>query len=354
MSQGTVTTTILSQHELNRASGSREILEEEWGSTVINQVIYLSFVAVIGSIANLIVIFRGIRYRKDLKSFGCRRTEVMNNTNMFVISLAISNLGTSTFSIGVYIFPMFIPNVLVNEFTCRYIWPFRELFIAVSCYSFTFIAVGRYLILFQSFQNAKIFSSPAVSNIILWIFCYLLFAVPFSTAYKPIDFEGTLLCDIFWETSGAQRVHVTFLVLFNMLVPTFLVCACYLGIIRHLEKVRNVFAPNTAETLSDDDQTLAIAMTSHHAARISLLLLFSFLITYVPFGVVVMYIEYGNVEYFRGLETIHAVAFCLLHSGAVIDPLVIMLSSSEYRLKCEYPVELNHTDTHGSIPELIS
>ena len=153
MLQATVTTTILSKHELKSVSGSGEI--PEWGSTVINQVIYLSFVAVVGSIANPIVIFRGIRYRKDLKNFGCQRSAVMNTTNMFVISQAVSNLGTSTFSIGVYIFPMFIPNVLVNEFTCRYIWPFRELFIAVSCYSFTFIAVGRYLILFQSFQNAK-------------------------------------------------------------------------------------------------------------------------------------------------------------------------------------------------------
>jgi hypothetical protein len=256
---------------------------------------------------------------------------------MFVISLAVSNLGTSTFAVGIYIFPLYVPNTPINDFTCRFIWPLRELFTAVACYAFTFIAVGRYLILFQSFRNTRVFSSPIANNIALWVFSYLLFALPFAAAYEPINLDGTWLCDTNWKTPEAQRAYATFLILFNSFVPAFLVCISYIGIIRRLKSSRNVVAPiSTMKTLPDSHETLSIAVQSHRAARISLLLLLSFVITFIPYGVLLLCIEYNdlNAISFPPLEQLHAVAFCLLHTGAVMDPLIIMLSSSAYRPDC--------------------
>jgi hypothetical protein len=357
MLQTTVTATTSPTPEWS--SGSGEIVEE-WSSVVLNQVIYLSFVAAIGTVANLVVIFQGIRYRKKLRSFGAN-SAAMNTTNMLVISLAVSNLGTSTFSVGIFILPMYVPYTLVDDFTCRFIWPLRELFLSASCYSFTFMAVGRYLILFQSFQNAKVFSSPAASNAALWIFSYLVIALPFSAAYKQVYMNGVSLCDTFWETPEKQTAHVTFVVLFDSLVPTFLVCLSYVGIIRRVRRVRNVFSSNfTAGSLPDNDRTLSTVMFSYRVAKISLLLLFGFFVTYLPFGALAMYIEYSNVDAFNfsELETLHAVAFCLLYTGAVINPLIIMFTSSEYRPKCgtinQTTVELNPTDVYGNHTELIT
>ena len=302
--------------------------------------IYFCFVGVIGTIANLIVIFRGFRYKSgQTNSTGSHRSAAMDSTNLFIISLAISNLGTSTFSVGIFIFPMYVPNTPINDFTCRFIWPVRELFTAVACYSFTCIAVGRYLILFRSFRNTKVFSSPIANNVALWLFSYLLFALPFAAAYKPVKLDGTnqMICDTMYETAEAQRAYVTFLIVCNSFVPAFLVCVSYLGIIRRLKRSRNVVAPiSTLKALPDNREILSIAVHSHRAARISLLLLVSFIITFVPYGVLTLLIEYNkwSSETFPQLQVIHAVTFCLLHSGAVMDPLIVMLSSSTYRPDC--------------------
>ena len=336
MSQEAVTTTTSGTNEWDSGNGSGEVVEK-WGSIVINRVIYLSFVALVGTIANLIVIFRGLRYKNGLTSSCNHRSAAMDTTSMLVISLAVSNLGTSTFSVGIDIFPLFFPYVLVNDFACRFIWPVRELFTAVACYALTFIAVGRYLILFRSFKNTRIFSSPVANNIALWIFSYLLIALPFAAAYKPVYANGTWLCDTYWATPEAQRAHVIFLILFNSFVPASLVCVSYIGIIRHLEKVRNIFRPtSTMETRTDNDEALSISVTSHRVAKISVFLLLSFIITYVPFGVLLLCIEYYDLDAhtFPELETLFTVAFCLLHTGAVIDPMIILFSSNVYRPDC--------------------
>jgi hypothetical protein len=340
----TTISTISSTTESNSGSGSgsgsgdeSDVVLEKWKSIVIAQVIYLSFVAVAGTIANLIVIFRGLRYKNGLTSFGSHRSAAMDTTNMLVISLAVSNLGTSTFSVGIFIFPMYVPNTPINDFTCRFIWPLRELFTAVACYAFTFIAVGRYLILFRSFRNTRVFSSPVANNIALWVFSYVLFALPFAAAYKPINLNGTWLCDTYWEKPETRRAYITFLILFNSFVPTFLVSISYMGIMRRLKSSRNVVAPtSTMKSLPDNQEALSIAVHSHRAARISLLLLISFVITFIPYGVLLLCVEYKNLntDTFPQLEKIYTVAFCLLHAGAIMDPLIIMLSSSTYRPDC--------------------
>ena len=312
---------------------------EKFKNVVIAQVIYLSAICLFGTIMNLAVIFRGLRFKNGLTSSGCHRSAAMDTTNMLVISLALSNLGTSTFSVGIFIFPLYVPNTPINNFTCRYIWPVRELFISVACYSFTFIAVGRYLILFRSFRNTWLFSSPVANNVALWLSCYLLFALPFAAAYEPYDLNGTKLCDTNWESPKSQRVYVTFLILLDTFLPGILVFMSYIGIIRRLKGVRNVVAPmSTMKMLPENHEAFSIALHSHRAVKISLLLLLSFIITFVPYGILLLFVEYGHwtADTYPELETLHAVALCLLHTGAVLDPLIIMLSSSAYRPSCAF------------------
>lgn len=344
MSYTTVISTMSSTPLPNSGGGSGDEPEEmeKWKTIVIIQVIYLSFVGVVGTIANLTVIFRTLRYKNQSKSFGSHLRAAMDTTNMFILSLTVSNLGTSTLSVGIYVIPMYVPNAPVNDFTCRYVWPVRELFTAVACYSFTFIAVGRYLILFRAFRETKLFSSPVVNNVTLWTCCYLVFALPFAAAYKPLNLNGTMFCDASWNSPAAQRTYATFVVVFNAFVPAFLVSVSYIGIIRRLRCSRNAVAPiSTMEILPSpnnnvNQSSLSLAVHSQRASKISVLLLLSFLITFMPYGILVLCLEYNtlNADTFAPLEAIYAIAFCLLHSGAVFDPLIIMLSSSAYRPKC--------------------
>ena len=328
----TTSTTIPFTTEEGSGSGSGD--DEpvyKWRSIVINQVIYLSIVAVVGTIANLLVIYRGLRYKNGLTR--SRHGSAMDTTHMLIISLAISNLGTSTFSVGIYIFPLYVPNTPINDFTCRFIWPVRELFTAVACYAFTFIAVGRFLILIPSLRNCKVFSSPIANNVALWVVAYLVFALPFAAAYTPYELNGIWVCDTYWKTPDAERAYNTFLILFNVLVPTFLVCVSYVGIIGRLKRARNVVAPVAGGRISESGEILSVVVNSHRVVKISLLLLLSFIITFVPYAVLLLMIEYKGLDAdtFAELETVHAVAFCMLHSGAVMDPLILMLSSNTYR-----------------------
>jgi hypothetical protein len=72
-------------------SGSGEATYEQDQSIVTSQVVYLSFVAVVGTVANLIVIFRGLRYKSGhASSTGSHRSAALDTTNHQRFRLAFS------------------------------------------------------------------------------------------------------------------------------------------------------------------------------------------------------------------------------------------------------------------------
>lgn len=307
-------------------------------SIVVKQIIYLSVVAVIGIFANLTVLAKGIAYQRQ-RCTSNRNRVAMTTTNCLVISLAISDLGTSTFSVALFILPSYMPNFPINEFTCKYIQPFRELFFAVSIFSVAFIATYRYLILFEIFQKKlTLLSSNIINNIIIWIMCYLIFALPFSAIYKVDFVDGARVCDVSYDTPTRQRAHRTFVVVVHAFLPAMMVSLSYIGIIRRLRRARMVVTPvavGNKQIRNRAEVPMALTVQSHRIVKISILLLIAYWVTVLPYTFLVIAVEYGYLDgqSFPEIEKIGAVAGCLLYSTAVLNPLIVMFTSDLYRPK---------------------
>ncbi|XP_046865038.1 QRFP-like peptide receptor [Xenia sp. Carnegie-2017] len=312
-----------------------EEIIERYRTVIIVQVAYLSFLCVFGTTLNMIVIFRALRYRNSLLTSGTYRKISIDSTNMFVISLAIANLGTSTFSIGLIILPLYFKNIPVTNFACRFIWPIRELFYAVSCFSLTLIAVSRYFILFKTFQNRKIFRYPILNNIVLWLFCYFVFAFPYSRGYKPEQVNDILICDTTnWSTLQEERGYITFVVVAHVVIPTMFVGISYIGIITRLKHASNMIAPlSTIKMAHPNEDMLSTVVKSHRAVKISLLLLLSYMITFIPIACLLLFLQYKEIteDMFPEIEYIYVICTCLVNSGVVMDPVILMLSNRGYR-----------------------
>lgn len=298
---------------------------------IIGQAIYLSIIAVIGIFANLVVLVKSIRYQRSLI---CRGRVSMTITNFLVISLAISDLGTLTFSLSFSVFPHLYPDFWITDFSCKYIQPFREWFLAVSIFCVAFIALGRYLIIFETFrEKLTFFSSNAINIILLWILSYLIFALPFSAVYKLQHEDGLRSCDSKWDTLAGRRVHVTFVVLVNVLLPTLTVSLSYIGIIRQLRKVRMVVFPEEVSNKMAKQAMMTLTIQSHRIVKVSFFLLVAFYVTYFPYLMLIIAVEYGNVDQssFPQLELIHAIATCLVYTCAMVNPIILMFTSDLYR-----------------------
>ena len=304
-------------------------------SIVVNQVIYLSIVAVIGVFANLTVLAKAIAYHRCTTN---RNRVAMTTTNFLVINLAISDLGTSTFSVAFFILPSYMPTFPINEFTCKYIQPFRELFFAVSTFSVAFIGTYRYLILFETFQKRMTFlSSNIINNIILWIMCYLIFALPFSAVYKVDFVDGAPICDAVYDTSTAQRAHRTFTVVVHVFLPVMMVSLSYIGIIRRLRRVRMVVTPVEVgnKQIQNAEMPMGLIVQSHRIVKVSILLLIAYWVTVLPYTFLVIAVEYGYLDgiHIPEIEQLTAIAICLLYSPVVLNPFILMFTSDLYRPK---------------------
>lgn len=304
-------------------------------SIVVNQVIYLSVVAVIGVFANLTVLVKGIAYHRRTTN---RNRVAMTTTNFLVINLAISDLGTSTFSVASFILPSYVPTFPINEFTCKYIQPFRELFFAVSIFSVAFIGTYRYLILFETFQKRMTFlSSNIINNIIIWIMCYLILALPFSAVFKVDFVDGARICDPAYDTPTAQRAHRTFIVVVNAFLPVIMVSLSYIGIIRRLRRLRMVVTPVEVgnKQIRNAEMPMGLIVQSHRIVKVSILLLIAYWVTVLPYAFLIIAVEYGYLDEIDipEIEQLGAIAVCLLYSPVVLNPLILMFTSDLYRPK---------------------
>ena len=293
-------------------------------SIIDDQLIYLSIAAIIGIVGNLVVMGKSILFqRKSQRSSSDLTT---TSTHYFVLSLSISNLGTLTVSLAFYLLPYYI-SFPITPFSCRYILPIRELFFAVSIFSITFIAMDRFLFLFKAYREKMTKHSYKVCVIMLWVLSYLIIALPFSFVYKIAYVDGANVCESMWNTKTERRAHVTFIIVFNVLLPCFTIIWSYVGIIRRLKKVQ-------AE--SELPRRLII-VKSKRIVAVSVMMVVAFWITYIPYASLALLVEFGNLEssFFQrlNLELLHAISICLLYSSPMVFPYILIFFSKPFQIR---------------------
>lgn len=293
-------------------------------SIINDQLIYLSIAAIIGIVGNLVLMGKSILFQRKSQRSSSNLTTT--STHYFVLSLSISNLGTLTVSLAFYLLPHYI-SFPITPFSCRYILPVRELFLAVSIFSITFIGTDRFLILFKAYREKMTRHSYKVCVIMLWVLSYLIIALPFSFVYKVANVDGANVCDSMWDTNTERRAHVIFIIVFNVLLPCFLIVWSYVGIARRLRKVQ-------AE--SELPRRLII-VKSKKIVTVSVMMVMAFLITYIPYASLVLLVEFGNLysSFFQqlNLELLHAISICLLYSSAMVFPYILIFFSKPFQIR---------------------
>lgn len=295
-----------------------------------HQLIYLSIIAVMGTIGNLIVLVKSIILQRDIQRRSCNLT--MTSTNYFVMSLSISNMGTLTISLAFYLLPYYM-SFPINEFSCRYILPARELFLAVSIFSITFMGVDRYLMIFKVFRTKMNPFANKICVLMLWILSYLIFALPFSFVYKVVYVDGENVCDPVWNSPTERRAHITFLIFLNVLMPGVVVCLSYAGIIRHLKQVSFSSVPDLSQ--NKNNSITLVATKSKRIVAVSIMMVIAFWITYIPYALLALVIEFGdlNATSFEQIGLLHAIATCLVYSSAMVFPFILIFFSKPFKPK---------------------
>ena len=313
--------------------GCNDVLGYDTWTISLYLIVYLCVAAAIGVIANTVVIFKTIIFERNIR----RRTRdlTMTSTNSFVLSLSFSNVGTLSVSLLFY-FWVYYSGQQITEALCRYVLPMHELFSSASIFSITFISVDRFLILFKGFREKMVRLSYKVWVAMLWVVCYVLFALPFTFVYNVTNINGDYVCASQWDTDTGRRTHLTLLIVFKVLLPGMVVFISYSGIIRSLKKVSSL---STNSSLHVNSSAAMVMTKSKRIVTVSVMMVMTFWLTYVPHALLVLYVEFGNLDAsdFELLEILYAIAVALMQSGAMIFPLILLFSIQTKKTKRHLP-----------------
>jgi len=190
------------------------------------EIFYLTFVAILGTFGNIIVIC-SINHAKRLYKHG----------NVFVVNLAIVDLVLT----GFYI-PTAIPNIIKTQQAFK--GAFCDVtgflvFLTCTCSiaNLALISLNRYLSILYSSLYAKIFSKKRMLYfaIATWLWSFAL-GIPILTGWSGIRYDPKMmLCT--WDDEKSKSYNF-FATIFAILIPVIVTSVCYALLFRNVRQKR--------------------------------------------------------------------------------------------------------------------
>lgn len=287
----------------------------------------LAFVMVaVGIAGNLVIIISGLRLRLTNKK------GIAADSRYYILSLALADLCVLVIASVTNLAPLLHPWNL-GEFMCKMLLPLRDVFILVSLVTITTLSLERYWLITRPLQHLD---SKSVAKIVLtciWLAAYLVNGVPLLLVTRVTEEEDGYTCRFLYPSTKLLKVHVCFGMAIN-LVPVFVVTFCYIAISVTL---KNVYKKRSHTMLQGYDEagnkhTVSLIIRSKRLVKVLIVLVVAFAICNLPAVLYALVHFFYIIKRWEHQEILFTFFQCLMVYGSAINPLILLLMASEYRL----------------------
>ncbi|XP_076802967.1 melatonin receptor type 1C-like [Clavelina lepadiformis] len=252
--------------------------EVQFGSQQVVEVVYLSLLAVVGTLGNLLVISSIVHARR-----------VNEHGNVFVINLAIADILVN----GVII-PIIIGNVInggnvLNTVTCDLIGYVTIITCCCSICNLTFIALNRYWAVVHRASYENYFSPKRVKFMVVFIWTWsTLLAFPTLLGWSDLGYDEKMLhCT--WDDTKDISYNI-FLITLALVVPLCGIFFSYWRLLRAVvasgKKVRRKSSSSAnPDVRSPKSRSLEREMNLTKTLAATIL---AFMVSWGPYGLCVM------------------------------------------------------------------
>ena len=283
---------------------------------------WYSFVLTLGVIGNAYIILT-VWCRKDMSS----------TTNLFIVNLAISDLGILLISLPAeYIKEYF--SWPFNKLTCQIFVPLNEVFFCASIFTLTVITVERFRVICRPFKPRITEKEAKIVIVIVWIVSYLAVGFPLSFLMEVEEIAGSRKCLLMWPGDLQRRLHTCFIAIL-IILPLFITAGGYASIVasmrRQSARIRARANSISSATISFRKDMICLQQNTN-LIKMLLLIVIVFWICMLPLTLLALAIEFGNITpTSKPVQGLYAFFVALFFSNSAFNPIAVYFMSSELR-----------------------
>lgn len=297
---------------------------EKWGSVVL-QLCLFCLIAVVGFIANVLVLMAASQLCKH-------RTHRNTRSTYYIINLAIADLAIILVALPTDMVTHFT-SWPFGEFSCKFLYPLRDVFVFVAIMTMTGLSIERYWVITGPFKTKPNPKHARVTIISIWVVGYLFVGLPMVFVMKLVSEteDGRIIvCDPLWNSNTEQKIHVL-LCIACIVLPACIITFCYIRIAKSLQTLqsrRTSFVSNDGG--KPTSSMLSLVEQSKKVAKMLVIIVLAFCCCVLPFT------TYALAAQFRGEDNqavLYALFISLFFAHSAANPVILIMMSKEYRLE---------------------
>ena len=246
--------------------------------------------------------------------------------------LLVANICVADLAICVIAVPLRIIEVyrgwILGEVMCYIIVPLQDVFAAVSAVTHTAIAMFKYHAVATPFHAKMSEKQMKTGIVVTWITCYLATGAPITVF---LSYEGDNECRVQFTSASHRTGYILFLVILFIVIPLFIECAAYTGIIYKL-RANMVFQPSGFPQ-SIHSQRLR---QTKRLIKMLMVMMLAFNVSWIPRGVIMVMVEFtpqrSTSPHFT--KYVSKITLAMFYIKSVINPFILFSMSGRFRSNC--------------------
>lgn len=243
-----------------------------------------------------------------------KKRYLRSTTNYLIMNIVFSNIISTCLLVPIVIIKMFLrEKCILGNFLCKFLHiPFSASFSSIL--TLTIIAIERYHAIVKPMVYERRLHVEQVKYVLvgIWVGAVVL-SIPI---YHYAFFDGEA-CD-YYISKESRNVYLKAVMVFTVFIPFFVICFCYVAILRELYFKRSTISPPTT--------TQQEAIEKRQLFRVSALVTTAFIACYLPLAVTLF------VSTFTNIDSKHYKYSCVLYFFETsVNPIVYVSQSSNFR-----------------------
>lgn len=300
---------------------NHSISTEGFDQLAIVQLMCFPIITAAGLVGNVLICFAVCKRRR------------LRITDVFILNLAATDLGTCIISIPFDFAEILSKQWPFGNILCKTVYPLQTILMAVSVYTLLFMSWERHRSVMPPLKP-KLKAKRALAILFfLWVACISLVGPYIATLRVETDGNGKTECREQWPgTYSKVFTLVVFIVLY--VLPLFVITANYIKISqklwRDIQRMRKAIEGDNKGTVKKP-LTQARAQRNMRIVKIFIIVVIAFSLCMLPNHIMWIWYDFGSgPDYQHSFDTIIVFCYILVYANSAINPFIFVFLHRRY------------------------
>ena len=288
---------------------------------VIVQLMCFPVITAAGLIGNILICFAVFRRRR------------LRITDVFILNLAATDLGTCVISIPFDFAVLLAKQWPFGNVLCKTVYPLQTILMAVSVYTLLFMSWERHRSVMPPLKPKFKAKRALAILLLLWIACVSLVGPYIAILRVEPGENGKRKCEEKWPQEYHPKVFTLVVFIALYVLPLFVITANYIKISqklwRDIQRMRKAIEGDNKSNVKKP-LTQARAQRNMRIVKIFVIVVIAFSLCMLPNHIMWIWYDFGSGQDYQDFKTIIVFCYILVYSNSAINPFIFVFLHRRY------------------------